>query len=155
MAQGMSESKSLREEILQAFQMEAKDIRTYSPLSLAFLGDAVYSVVIRTIALTEGNRQTKKLHDEVSRLCSAVTQAAIGEAVFDELTEEERKVFRRGHNAHPAHHAKNATMEEYLEATALETLCGYLFLMDETERMTQLLRHGFRRWNEVKEDSAK
>ena len=152
MAQRMSDTKSLREEVLQAFQMEAKDIRTYSPLSLAFLGDAVYSVVIRTIALTKGNRQTKKLHDEVSRLCSAVTQAAIGEAILGELTEEEKAVFRRGHNAHPAHHAKNATMEEYLEATALETLCGYLYLKDETQRMTELLRLGYKKYEEANDN---
>ncbi|MBO5565274.1 MAG: ribonuclease III [Lachnospiraceae bacterium] len=142
MAQGITDGMSLREQILQAFQMEEKDLRTYSPLNLAFLGDAVYAVVIRTIALTKGNRQIEKLHREASALCSAVTQAAIGEAIYEDLTEEEKQVFRRGHNSHPSHHAKHATMEEYLEATALETLLGYLFLKDETERIVSLLQKG-------------
>ena len=100
------------------------DIRTYSPLALAFLGDAVYSLFIRTTVVARGNRQ------------------AIGKAVYDLLSPQEQKIYRRGRNSHPMHHARGASLEEYLHATALETLCGYLFLQGETERIAEILRQG-------------
>ena len=130
--------ESLRGLILREFPHEEIDIRTYSPGTLAFLGDAVYSLVIRTILVSKGNRQAEKLHN-------AEQQAAIGIAVYDLLTEEEKKVYRRGRNSNPYHHAKSSSMEEYLQATALETLCGYLYLQDRTERLMELLREGIRK----------
>lgn len=118
------------------------DIRTYSPLALAFLGDAVYSLFIRTTVVSRGNRQAEKLHNETTRMVRAQKQAAIGKAVYDLLTPQEQKVYRRGRNSHPMHHAKGSSLEEYLQATALETLCGYLFLQGETERIAEILRTG-------------
>ena len=118
------------------------DLRTYSPLALAFLGDAVYSLFIRTTVVAKGNRQAEKLHNETTRLVRAAKQAAIGKAVYDLLTIEEQKVYRRGRNANPMHHAKGASLEEYFQATALETLCGYLFLDGKTDRLAELLRTG-------------
>lgn len=118
------------------------DIRTFSPLALAFLGDAVYSLFIRTTVVARGNRQAEKLHNETTRLVRAQKQAEIGKAVYDLLTPREQKIYRRGRNAHPMHHARGASLEEYLQATALETLCGYLFLQGETERIAQILRTG-------------
>jgi ribonuclease-3 family protein len=61
------------------------------------------------------------------------------------MTEEEKKVYRRGRNSNPYHHAKSSSMEEYLQATALEALCGYLYLQDRTDRMMELLREGIAR----------
>lgn len=119
-----------------------KDIRTFSPLTLAFLGDAVYSLVIRTTVTARGNRQAEKLHNETTRLVRAQKQAAIGRAVYDLLTPEEKKVYRRGRNAHPMHHAKSASLEDYLQATALEALCGYLFLQGRMDRLSDLVRTG-------------
>lgn len=118
------------------------DIRTYSPLALAFLGDAVFSLFIRTTVIAKGNRQAEKLHNETTKLVRAGKQAAIGRAVYDLLTPEEQKIYRRGRNANPMHHAKGASMEEYLQATALETLCGYLFLDGKTDRLAELIRTG-------------
>lgn len=118
------------------------DLRTVSPLSLAFLGDAVYSLIIRTSVLEKGNRQAQKLHNETTRLVRAQKQAAIGRSIYDLLTSEEKKVYRRGRNSHPMHHAKGASLEEYLQATALETLCGYLYLQGRTQRLMDLLRTG-------------
>ena len=132
--------ESLRGLILREFPHEEIDIRTYSPGTLAFLGDAVYSLVIRTILVSKGNRQAEKLHNETTFYVRAEQQAAIGIAVYDLLTEEEKKVYRRGRNSNPYHHAKSSSMEEYLQATALETLCGYLYLQDRTERLMELLR---------------
>ena len=126
---------------LALFGLEA-DIRTFSPRSLAFLGDAVYSLIIRTTVLAKGNRQAEKLHNETTRLVRAQKQAAIGRVIYDLLTAEEKKVYRRGRNSHPMHHAKGASLEEYLQATALETLCGYLYLQGRTDRLMELLRTG-------------
>lgn len=118
------------------------DLRTYSPLALAFLGDAVYSLFVRTTVIAKGNRQAQKLHNETTRLVRAQKQAAIGRAVYDLLSAEEKKAYRRGRNSHPMHHARGASLEEYLQATALETLCGYLFLRGEADRLAELLRTG-------------
>lgn len=118
------------------------DLRTLSPLALAFLGDAVYSLIIRTSVLEEGNRQAQKLHNETTRLVRAGKQAAIGRSIYDLMTPEEQKVYRRGRNSHPMHHARGASLEEYLQATALETLCGYLYLQGRTQRLMDLLRAG-------------
>ena len=137
--------ESLRTLILKEFPHEEIDIRTYSPGTLAFLGDAVYSLVIRTILVSKGNRQAEKLHNETTYYVRAVQQAAIGMAVYDLMTEEEKKVYRRGRNSNPYHHAKSSSLEEYLQATALEALCGYLYLQDRTDRLLELLREGIRR----------
>lgn len=118
------------------------DLRTYSPLPLAFLGDAVYSLIIRTTVVAKGNRQAEKLHNETTRLVRAQKQAAIGRTIYDLLTPKEQKIYRRGRNANPMHHAKGASLEEYLQATALETLCGYLFLEGKMDRLTELIRTG-------------
>ena len=126
--------ESLRTLILKEFPHEEIDIRTYSPGTLAFLGDAVYSLVIRTILVSKGNRQAEKLHNETTFYVRAEQQA-----------EEEKKVYRRGRNSNPYHHAKSSSMEEYLQATALEALCGYLYLQDRTDRLLELLREGIRR----------
>ena len=137
--------ESLRSLILKEFPHEEVDIRTYSPSTFAFLGDAVYSLVIRTILVSKGNRQVEKLHNETTYYVRAQQQAEIGMAVYDLMTEEEKKIYRRGRNSNPYHHAKSASMEEYLQATALEALCGYLYLQDRTERLIELLREGVAR----------
>lgn len=137
--------ESLRQLIMTSFPHEETDIRTYSPAALAFIGDAVYSLVIRTILVSKGNRQAEKLHNETTYYVRAEQQAAIGKAVYNLMTDEEKKVYRRGRNSNPYHHAKSASMEEYLQATALECLCGYLYLQDEEERMIELIREGVRR----------
>ena len=102
----------------------------------------IYSLIIRTSVIAKGNRQAEKLHNETTRLVRAQTQASIGRVIYDLLTTEEKKVYRRGRNSHPMHHAKGASLEEYLQATALETLCGYLYLQGRTERLMELLRTG-------------
>ncbi|MGN8706363.1 Mini-ribonuclease 3 [Bacillota bacterium LCP21S3_A4] len=117
----------------------------YSPLALAFLGDGVYSLIVRTMVISKGNRQAEKLHNDTRKYVSAQAQARIGDAIQELLTDEEARIYRRGRNANPYHHAKNATLEEYLKATALETLCGYLYLKDETARFLELLKAGIER----------
>lgn len=134
--------ESLRQEILRAFPGKVADIRSYSPLTLAFLGDAVYSIIIRTIIVSRGNRRPEKLHNESEKYVCAAGQAAVAGVIRPMLCEEEETIFRRGLNSNPNHHAKNATIKEYLQATALETLCGYLYLKDETTRLLDLISAG-------------
>ena len=137
--------KGLRDQILGCFPQKQTDIRMYSPLALAFLGDGVYSLIVRTMVISKGNRQAEKLHNDTRKYVTAQAQARIGDAIQELLTEEEARIYRRGRNANPYHHAKNATLEEHLKATALETLCGYLYLKDETARFLELLKAGIER----------
>ena len=134
--------EGLRNLTLRRFPAEPVDIRTYSPLALAFLGDAVYSLIIRTIVISKGNRQAEKLHNETTVYVQASYQARLGKAMYEFMTPEEQKIYRRGRNANPLHHTKGATYEEYLQATALETLCGYMYLSDQTDRLLDLISDG-------------
>ena len=117
-----------------------QDIRTYSPLALAFIGDAVFSLYIRTMIVAEGNTAPGKLHKRSSELVKAGAQAVMIRGIADELTEEERSVYRRGRNAQAPSRAKNATMSEYRHATGLESLFGYLYLTGQADRMTELVK---------------
>ena len=143
--------ESLRQQILTAFPQKTVDIRTYSPMALAFLGDAVYSLLIRTIVVSRGNRQAEKLHRETSSLVRASAQAAIGDAIWDMLTPEEQTFYKRGKNSNPSHHTRNASLQDYLKATALECLIGYLYLQDKNDRILELLAFGIK----AMEDSRK
>lgn len=141
----MEESINLLEQICGSFQCRDVDIRTYSPLTLAYIGDAVYELVIRSVAVRRGNRPVNHLHRMTTQYVKAGTQAAMIEALADMLTEEEMDIYRRGRNAKPYTKAKNATLQEYHKATGLEALMGYLYLTGRTERMIELVREGISR----------
>lgn len=133
---------SLEDSLDSVFGLSSKDWKLYSPLTLAYLGDAVYEMVIRTICVKRTNMQTQKLHRKVTGYVSAKAQAKMMEALIGELTEEEESIYRRGRNSKPYTKAKNASMEEYLKATGFEALVGYLYLQKEYERMNALIAHG-------------
>lgn len=133
----------------ETFELEYQDIRTYSPLTLAYVGDAIYELVIRTILVEKGNTQVNKLHKRASRLVKASAQSAMIEKLKPYLTEEEMGVFKRGRNAKAATMAKNATMSDYRRATGFEALMGYLYLTEQWERMLELMKTGIR---EVEQD---
>ncbi len=136
--------KGLMAKIRAEFDEKEADLRTYSPLALAFLGDAVYSLIARSLVISKGNRQAAKLHEASKKYCCAAGQAAVGDAIAGLLSPEEARIYKRGRNSSPFHHAKHASMEVYLKATALETLCGYLYLAGEEERLLYLIREGIR-----------
>lgn len=138
----MEESISFIEKIKRDFLLGEKDIRTFSPLTLAFLGDAVFDLIIRSIIVQEANRSPAKLHHFNSKIVKASTQAALGEAIFELLEEEERAVYKRGRNAKSATSSKNASLADYRKATALEALFGYLYLKGEEERILFLVKTG-------------
>lgn len=135
----MEESVTILEAIQKNFDCEAADIRTYSPLTLAYIGDAIYDLVIRTIVVERGNRSANSLHKKTVGYVNARVQAKMIDALEDELTEEEASVYRRGRNAKSYTSAKNASVIEYRKATGLEALCGYLYLQGRQERMLFLI----------------
>ena len=137
--------ESLTQVLDQAFNLPEKDWKQYSPLTLAYLGDAVFDLAVRMILVKRVNTRTASLHRQVTAVVNAASQAAMSRALSDELTLEEESVRRRGHNSHPGHTAKNAGRAEYLEATGFEALIGYLYLSGRYERLTQLICLGLER----------
>ncbi len=129
----------------EQFQLPPVDIRTYSPVVLAYIGDAVYELMIRTILVDQGNRQANTLHKKASTYVKASAQAAMAEAFLPDLTEEELQYFKRGRNAKTVSMAKHATMHDYRHATGFEALMGYLYLTDQMNRMIDLIKMGMER----------
>ena len=130
----------MEESLNGLFNPEEIDIRTYSPLTLAFMGDAVFELRARTLVVTQSNTAPEKLQKRTTRLVKAEAQAAMGHGLWDELTEEEQSVYRRGRNAQSYTHAKNASVSDYRHATGLEALFGYLYLTGRQERMRELMK---------------
>ena len=122
------------------FGIEDKDIRSFSPLTLAYIGDAVYEIVIRTIIVEKGNAPVNKLHHKASSLVKAVAQKEAMEKILPLLTEEEEAVYKRGRNAKSYTSAKNASVIDYRIATGFEALMGFLYLMGRNERMLELVK---------------
>lgn len=129
----------------ESFQLPEIDIKTYSPLVLAYIGDGIYDVIIRTIIVAKGNSQPNKLHRRTSQLVKASAQSAMIELIMDELTEEEQKVYKRGRNARSATVAKNASMVDYRRATGFEALMGYLYLQGQLKRIIDLVKSGLQK----------
>lgn len=120
----------------------------YSPLVLAYLGDGVYELIIRSKVVNMGNMQVNKMHKKSASLVKAQTQAAMIRFLEPELSEEEKTVVRRGRNAKSATMAKNATMADYRLATGFEALVGYLYLSGQFERLIVLVGRGLEKIEE-------
>lgn len=131
--------------ILLYFGLEAPDIRTYSPLPLAFLGDAIYETIVRTLVAGRGNTSPAKLHSKCASIENAGAQTKVLAAIEDDLTEEEAEIVRRGRNSKPHTMAKNASVTDYLSATGLEALIGYLYMQGKNERILELVKMGLYR----------
>ena len=126
----------------ELFELEDTDIRTYSPLTLAYIGDAIYELVIRTILVEKGNTQVNKLHQRASKLVKASAKSEIIEKLKPYLTEEEMGIFKRGRNAKSFSMAKNASMSDYRRSTGFEELMGHLYLTEQWDRMLELIKIG-------------
>ena len=129
-------------QLKELFHLEDQDLRSYSPLTLAYIGDGVYELIIRTILVKKGNCPVNRLHKKASSLVKAGAQSAIMEVIEEKLTPEELSVYRRGRNAHSPTMAKHATMADYRRATGFEALMGYLYLKEDNTRMLTLIRMG-------------
>ena len=136
--------KGIHSYIKQEFGLPEVDIRTYSPLTLAYIGDGIYDLVIRSVVVAGGNTRAGELHRRTSQIVKAHTQAELMELMLPLLTEEEADIYRRGRNAKSPTMAKNATMADYRKATGFEALMGYLYLTDRFERLVELVKAGVR-----------
>lgn len=128
--------------VQETFPGKQQDIRAYSPLTLAYIGDAIYDLIIRTVVVERANRPANELHRITVRYVNAGTQAKIVEALQERLTEEETAVYRRGKNSKPHTTAKNASGADYLKATGFEAVLGYLYLTGNMERALELVKEG-------------
>ena len=122
-------------------RLYGKDIKveTLSPLTLAFTGDAVFSLFVREMLVCDANRPVGQLHKLSVKWVKAEAQSKGMRAILPLLTEKETEVFKRGRNAHTSHTPKNQSGCDYHYATGFEALVGYLYLKDETERLSLLL----------------
>lgn len=116
-----------------------QEINLLSPLTWAYVGDCVYELYIRTKLVNETNLKPHKLHIETIKFVKAKSQAEYLEKINDKLTEEEKEIVRRARNAENHHLPKNATLQEYMYATAFEALIGYLYLIKKFDRIKELL----------------
>nr|WP_296265477.1 ribonuclease III domain-containing protein [uncultured Merdimonas sp.] len=126
----------------EIFQLREVEIQEYSPLALAYIGDGIYELVIRTLVVNKGNKQVQKLHKETSALVQASAQSRMMRRLQEELTEEEHAVYKRGRNAKSVSPAKNQSVTDYRRATGFEALMGYLYLKKDWKRMLDLIRMG-------------
>lgn len=143
----MAESVTLPEDtdlsrMTELFHMQIPDLRTLSPLTLAYLGDAVYEEIVRTWLVLQGRCPVNQLHTRASRMVRASAQSAVIGFLEPGLTEEELSVYRRGRNANSHTMAKNASMSDYRRATGFEALMGYLYLKNDRQRLLELAGRG-------------
>lgn len=136
----------------EALRLKEADAVSYSPLVLAYLGDAVYELAIRTLVVNEGNRQVNKMHRETASLVKAGAQAEFLKLIEEALTPEELSVYRRGRNAKSVTMAKHATMKDYRMATGFEALMGYLYLTGRLGRMAELLGMGLEKLGKLRDE---
>lgn len=115
------------------------DAASMHPMSLAFVGDAVQSLYMRTAVTVAGGGKTGALHREVTRTVNAVSQAAASARISPLFDETEADIFRRARNCHIQTSAKHAEPAEYRRASGLEAVFGYLYLTGQTERLVRFL----------------
>ncbi len=121
--------------------MENRDkINLMSPLTWAYIGDAVYELYIREYLVQTTHLKPNNLHKEAIKFVKAKSQAEILEKLNDFLTDEEKEIVRRGRNTQNHHLPKNASLRDYTYATAFEALIGYLYLSKQEERLQEILQ---------------
>ncbi len=130
----------LADYIREYYEIPEVDIRRYSPLVLAYIGDGVYDLVVRTFIVENGNAPVNKLHRKAAKMVKATGQAELFHKIEGDLSEEEISVFKRGRNAKSFTSAKNTSKRDYSIATGMEALIGYLYLTNQTDRILELLK---------------
>lgn len=132
--------KGINSYIIEQFGIDEVDVKTYSPLTLAYIGDEIYDLIIRSIVVGRGNTKAANLHRATSQLVKAHAQSEMMHTIAPLLNEEEADIYRRGRNAKSPTMAKNASMSDYRRATGFEALMGYLYLKDEFPRIVILVK---------------
>ena len=118
------------------------ELRTYSALAFAYVGDSVYDLIIRTKVVSKGNNRPNKYHQEAVRFVNAKGQTEMMHKIKPYLNEEEITIFRRGRNSKTISAAKNQSLHDYRIATGFEALIGYLYLAGRMERIMELIQIG-------------
>lgn len=126
---------------MNLFNIEKNEIEVnmMSPLTWAYVGDAVYELYIRTHLVNKTNLKPHKLHIEAIKYVKAQSQAQALKKIEVNLTEKEKEIVRRGRNTENHHVAKNASVQEYMYSTAFEALIGYLYLTNQEKRIKELV----------------
>ena len=127
--------------VIHGHVVDKNVLMQYSPLVLAYMGDAVYEVFIRTqLVVGSGSISVNTLHHKSTGFVKARAQSETLRKIADLLTPEEKDIVRRGRNAKSNTIPKNTDIEEYKHATGFETLIGYLYLSGETGRLLEILQ---------------
>lgn len=134
----------LVDEIIRGLDLEMKDVRQIPALTLAYLGDAVYEIVIRTMLVEQGIMHVSDLNKAAVGYVRAAAQKDLFKTIEPSLTEEELAAFRRGRNVKSNSCAKNASVTDYRIATGFEAMVGYLYLTGNMARITELVRLGLK-----------
>ena len=127
------------EEFIELIKDE-QEVKLMAPLTWAYIGDCVYELYVRTKLVNETNLKPHALHIEAIKHVKAKAQAETLQKIYEELTEKEKDIVRRGRNAENHHLPKNANVQEYMYATAFEALIGYLYLTKQNTRLKEILQ---------------
>ncbi len=130
------------EEVKKSFPGEFLPTNQYGVLSLAYIGDSIYEIYVRSFLISKTDQKVNALHKQATKFVCAAAQAEFYHKIAGILTEEEQAVFHRGRNA-KSHPPKNASVSDYRIATGIETLIGYLYLKDNMPRISELMRYLF------------
>ena len=128
----------------ETFRLKEVDIREYSPLTLAYIGDSIYDLIMKTLVVNQGNKPVQKLHKETSTYVQAKAQSKMMRVLQEELTEEEHSIYKRGRNSKSVSPAKNQSVTDYRRATGFEAVMGYLYLKKDYARMMELVKMGLK-----------
>ena len=128
--------------IYEGLDMKHTEPSQLSPLVLAYIGDSIYDLVIKTRVIEQGNMQVNKLNKKTSSIVKAESQSAMIGVIEPMFSEHEKAVYKRGRNAKSYTSAKNASIGDYRRATGFEALMGYLYLSGQYERMMELVKAG-------------
>lgn len=139
------QEKDILLEIEEYFGESKLKPEQYSALGLAYIGDAIYDLIIRTMVMNLGNGKVKNFHRITSGIVKAESQAKLIQQILPELTEEEEAVYHRGRNTKSATSAKNASITDYRVATGFEAVLGYLYLKHDMNRALFLVKEGLKK----------
>ena len=139
---GESITNGFQDYIEEVLDLKDVDLNTYSPLVLAYIGDCVFDLIIKSMMINKGNNKVHKLHEMTSSYVQASAQSFMMRAMQEHLTETEHAVYRRGRNAKSVSPAKNQSITDYRRATGFEALLGYLYLNKEYKRLVDLVKIG-------------
>lgn len=151
----MAENLSFYDKIRKEFHLTETDTRQYSPIVLAYIGDSVLELIVRTIVTNKYNTKVSKINHICSDLVKATTQSKMIRYLLDNdcLSPEEKSVYKRGRNANSLTTAKHASISEYKMSTGFEALLGFLYLNNRVNRILNLVNMGIEYINNTKREN--